>query len=412
DQQRQVTRQFVEFTRRPDVAERVRQLSQTTRDRSLPLASLRQLSNNLAQLGPGTALLYPLVLEDRVELILVTADSPPVRRTVAVGRVAINQAIAQFRSALEDPSSEAQAPAQQLYDWLVRPLENDLSQAQVQNLLYAPDDQLRYIPLAALHDGEGWLVERLRTSSITAASLTDFTASPQPELRLLAGAFTQGEYQVKAGDRRLSFGGLPFAGQEVRALSALVPEATAVFDQAFNRAAVEPQLNSYTAVHLATHAAFLPGQPDESFILLGDGDRITLRDVELEWFLTNVDLVVLSACETGVGGFGSGEEILGFGYLMQDAGARAAIASLWAVSDGGTQALMTHFYRALLTEGMTKAEALRQAQVALITGQHQAEADGDRGVSLRPRSPDAGPVASDLSHPYYWAPFILIGNGL
>jgi len=140
-----------------------------------------------------------------------------------------------------------------------------------------------------------------------------------------------------------------------------------------------------------------------------------LRDVEA-WNLPNVDVVVLSACETGVGDeLGDGVEILGFGYQMQRTGARAAIASLWSVSDGGTQALMDSFYAALQGGNTTKAEALRQAQIALITGNFEVLENQQRGiVGIRQRiqSTIPAPVVSRLSHPYYWAPFILIGNGL
>jgi CHAT domain-containing protein len=109
--------------------------------------------------------------------------------------------------------------------------------------------------------------------------------------------------------------------------------------------------------------------------------------------------VVLSACKTAVGSeLGNGEEILGFGYQIQRTGARAAIASLWSVDDGGTQVLMNAFYAAL-EQNMTKAEALRQAQIALITNDFTA-----LGID--------SPTQSSLNRPYYWAPFILIGNGL
>jgi CHAT domain-containing protein len=178
-------------------------------------------------------------------------------------------------------------------------------------------------------------------------------------------------------------------------------------------------MDDYTVVHLATHAAFVVGTPDDSFILFGNGERITLRDIQ-KWSLKNVDLVVLSACETGLGGkLGNGEEILGLGYQMQRAGARAAIASLWTVDDGGTQALMDSFYAALESKEVgqdsqpTKAEALRQAQIALITGDYRALGQQrGLGVQQRIQSSLSPRVASNLSHPYYWAPFILIGNGL
>ncbi len=122
-----------------------------------------------------------------------------------------------------------------------------------------------------------------------------------------------------------------------------------------------------------------------------------------------MDLVVLSACQTGEGDtLGDGKEILGFGYQMQRAGARAAIASLWSVDDEGTQTLMNAFY-GVLKQGITKAEALRQAQIALIQSTDQAT-EPERGSIRVEGIPSA--VKNRLSHPYYWAPFILIGNGL
>jgi CHAT domain-containing protein len=132
--------------------------------------------------------------------------------------------------------------------------------------------------------------------------------------------------------------------------------------------------------------------------------------------LSNVDLVVLSACRTAAstsGELGNGEEILGFGYQIQRTGAEAAIASLWYVSDGGTQGLMNAFYTALQTGKMTKAEALRQAQIALITGDYTALGNR-RGLEVGERIKNSLPseVSNRLNHPFYWAPFILIGNGL
>ena len=123
---------------------------------------------------------------------------------------------------------------------------------------------------------------------------------------------------------------------------------------------------------------------------------------------------MLSACQTAVGGkLGNGEEILGFGYLMQDAGARAAIASLWSVDDGGTQVLMNTFYNFLQTGKRTKAEALRQAQIALIQGENGLRSQPRGSITIEPLLSSIGEeVKNRLAHPYYWAPFILIGNGL
>lgn len=411
--QQKILAEFNTFIRSPAVETIVQQLSNTSRRQNIELEELNSLRDNLRNLQQNAVLLYPLILDDRLELVLVTADSPPIHRTASVKREDLNRAIAQFRTALENPNSDAKTPARQLYDWLIKPIENDLTQANAQTIIYAPDRQLRYIPLAALHDGNQWLVQRWRVNNITARTLTDFNTKPQPQLRVLAGAFTKGSYNFNIGNQQFSFNGLPFAGAEVENLATALPGTTKLLDQAFSREGTVPRMNDYSIVHLATHAAFVTGKPEDSFVLFGDGDRATLRDVE-NWSLPNVDLVVLSACETGVGGqFGNGEEILGFGYQMQRTGAKAAIASLWSVSDGGTQALMDTFYAALQTDKITKTEALRQAQIALITGDYQALGE-QRGLTVQQRIKRSLPktVTTRLSHPNYWAPFILIGNGL
>jgi CHAT domain-containing protein len=254
----------------------------------------------------------------------------------------------------------------------------------------------------ALHDGQQWLIQRFRVNNITAASLTDCGTRRSDRLRVLAGAFTEGVYSFKVGNLDFSFSGLPYAAQEVSNSAAEIPDTTELLNRQFSPNAIIPQMNNYNIVHFATHAEFVSGQPENSFILFGNGDRVTLRDVAT-WRLPNVDLVVLSVCKTAVSELSNGEEILGFGYQVQRTGARAAIASLWSVNDDGTQILMTAFYAALRRGDITKAEALRQAQIALITGDYST-------LGLRP---EALPEQGDrYSRPYYWAPFILLGNGL
>ena len=411
--EKEITKQFLEFFNSPEVQTWVAQLRQNTGGQNFDLENhAKNLRDNLRNLQQDAVILYPLVLDDRLELVLVTPDAPPVRRTVIVKREELNRAIVEFRNALKNPTSNAEIPAQKLYDWLIKPLETDLTQAEAKTIIYAPDGQLRYIPLAALYDGKQWLVQKFQINNITALSLTDFNTKPQEQLQILAGAFTQGSYSFEVGEQRFSFQGLPFAGVEVENLAQTIPNTTKLLDKEFNPDTVY-QMNDYSIVHLATHAAFVVGQPRDSFILFGDGNRVTLPEVE-SWDLSNVDLVVLSACETGLGDkLGNGEEILGFGYLMQQTGARAAIASLWSVNDGGTQVLMNSFYEALTGKNITKAEALRQAQIALITGDHTALGE-QRGtiVATYIRGELLPKVKERLHHPYYWASFILIGNGL
>src|SRR5919202_3754137 len=410
--QRETLREFANFIRSPEIVASVQQLNRTTGRENLDLKSLRSLQDNLKKLDQNAVLLYPLVLEDRLELVLVTPYTPPIRRPVPVKREDLNRVIVEFRSPLTNPQADAKIPAQQLYNWLIKPIEPAVSEAKAQTIIYAPDGQLRYIPLAALYDGNQWLVQKYQVNNITALSLTDLNTKPQNQLRVLAGAFTKGNYRFNIGNEQFSFNGLPFAGAEVENLATELPGTTKLLDQAFSREGTVPRMNDYTIVHLATHAAFVTGKPEDSFVLFGDGSRATLRDVE-NWSLPNVDLVVFSACETGLGGVCNGAEILGLGYQLQRTGARAAIASLWSVSDGGTQALMDTFYAALQTGKMTKAEALRQAQIALITGDYKSLGQ-QRGLEVQQRINRSLPKAVNtrLSHPNYWAPFILIGNGL
>lgn len=412
--QEKIIANFNNFIESDEVLALVEQLTPKTGKPDLvdDLEDLLSIQDNLRNLQQNAVLLYPLILDDRLELVLTTPDSPPIRRTVPVTKKQLSQIILAFRQALQNPSLDAKTPAQQLYNWLIKPLENDLATAEAKTIIYAPDGQLRYIPLAALHDGEQWLVQRYRINNITAASLTELNTQPQPQLKILAGAFTKGQHSFTIGQERFDFGGLPYAGVEVETLAETVPNTTQLLDNAFNPEDTKPKMGDHTVLHFATHGAIVVGTPEESFILFGDGTPVTIADIR-NWNLSNVDLVVLSACETGLGGqLGNGEEILGLGYQMQRAGARASIASLWTVDDGGTQVLMNAFYAALQGKN-TKAEALRQAQIALITGDYMALGE-QRGLIVAPRVRDGlkPEVANHLTHPYYWAPFILIGNGL
>lgn len=142
---------------------------------------------------------------------------------------------------------------------------------------------------------------------------------------------------------------------------------------------------------------------------MGDGSTISLREIEQQWKLPNVSLVVLSACETAIGGkLGNGIEVLGFGYQMQRIGSRASISSLWTIDDGGTQGFMNTFYTEL-KQGKTPAFAIQKTQKDFIQGKVTAkEIEQFRGLVPYVK----GGVPTDLTHPFYWAPFILVGNGL
>ncbi|NEQ72061.1 MAG: tetratricopeptide repeat protein [Okeania sp. SIO2C9] len=339
----------------------------------------------------NTVVLYPLILEDRLELILVTANSAPVHRTVLVNQEEFERVLFTFRVGLIDRrkvdnifDSRVAKAGLKLYNWLIKPIENDLKTNKVKTIIYAPDGKLRYIPLAALYDGEKWLAERFKINNITAASIMDLSPRRNRNIRILAGALTEGNYSFAIGKRKFEFEGLPFAKVEVEKLASMFPQTKKLLGDDFTKQFMELRMGSHSLIHFATHSAFVNGSPEDSFILYGDGELASLREVE-KWNLYGVELVVLSACETGKGKLlGDGSEILGFGYQMQVAGAAASLATLWQVDDQGTSEFMNDFYTALKS-GKNKARAVQKTQIAMIN--------------------------SEFNHPYYWAPFILIGNG-
>jgi CHAT domain-containing protein len=348
--------------------------------------AIESLQAAMQALPVETAVLYPLILEDRLEIMLLTSDGAVTRFTQnQVSRAALSNTVEDFQKSLKDKTSDAKPTAQQLYSWLIQPLEETLAAHQVKNIIYLPDGVLRYVPLAAFHDGEQWLVQKYQSHNITAATIDDLlTQNPAP-LSVVAGAFTDSSqsYPVPVGSDT-EYRGLSAARQEINNLAEAIPNTLTLLDQDFTSARMLASVGDRRIVHLATHAKFLPGQPEDSFILFGDGSTVNMRQLR-EWALPNVDLVVLSACETARSVEGDGKEILGLGYQIQQTGAGAAIASLWSADDNATAALMNQFYLALKT-GKSKAEALKQAQIELIESEN-------------------------FSHPYYWSAFILIGNG-
>jgi CHAT domain-containing protein len=389
----------------------IQSLQKTAANQNLKLNTYEDLQTRRQKLGKNVALFYPLVLDDRLELVILMRDRPPVRKPVAISAKQLETEIQTFRQQLEGRSPQIQQSAQKLYQILFQPIETDLKAAGVDTIVYAPDSFMRYVPLAALHDGTQWLAERYPINYLTALALTPLDPDQNSQPRVLAAALTR-EQQITLLGKTHRFSALQFTQPEINNLSKILPNTTTLVDQTFNRANLTKNLPQSTILHLATHGMFVLGSPDQSIILLGDGSTISLREIEQQWKFPNLSLVVLSACETAIGGkLGNGIEILGFGYQMQRAGSRASLSSLWKVNDGGTQVLMNAFYGAL-KQGMTKAKAMQAAQKALITGDYTTV--GGKRSDLMPSSAQAGQSVTEdkLTHPHYWAPFILVGNGL
>ncbi|MBD2316060.1 CHAT domain-containing protein [Phormidium tenue] len=350
--------------------------------RQIPRSELNKIPDYLQQIPQGTVLLYPLILSDRLELILFSPNSPPLNHTVKISQKELKDLINNYRTGLLDTTSEDyKAAAVALYNLLIKPIEAELIRSKAKTILYAPDGQMRYVPLAALYDGKKWLIEKYQISNLIAYSLSDFSPKPKTQPNILAGAFGG-----KAGEKRFGQLGLPATLKEVQAIANSFQNSVTLTEDQFSRQALESKFKNHNILHLASHAEFNTGAPDNSFIIFGNGDKIRLNEIS-DWQIPNIDLVILSACQTGVGKLGDGVEVLGFGYQVQKAGAKQAIASLWKVDDAGTQVLMEAFYQELKKGNITSTEALQRAQISLI------------------KSPN-------YNHPNYWSAFFAIGNGL
>ncbi|MGP1385357.1 MAG: tetratricopeptide repeat protein [Thainema sp.] len=376
-----------------------------------------------AQDGQQAVLIYPFVLEDKLWLVWAAAGNVIGSVEVPVTQAELSATVQRLGELLQSPQSNLeslQATSQQLYDWIIRPLETELAANDIDHLIFVNDRVTRYIPMAALYNGEQYLLERYRISTVLASGLTDTTdrLTEIDQSQVLGLGVT---------DAVADFNPLPAVGDELDAIiRSDAADPTGVYpgqvflNNDFTLDALKTNVRDARVLHLATHAAFVPGRADESFILLGNGDPLKVNDIEaMHRRLSNLHMVVLSACQTALGGqAGDGTEIAGISAYFLEAGrAETVIASLWSVNDSSTSLLMQRFYQLLATGELTKAEALRQAQIALLEqdfseiGIRDRRDDGtviavDRETGLPPA------VSNNLSHPYYWAPFILIGNGL
>lgn len=340
---------------------------------------------------------------DHLELILVTPQGKPIRKRVpGTTRASVLKVAEQLRSELTDitsRSSEYLPPAQNMYQWLVAPLEADLQSLGIQNLVFIMDSGLRSIPMSALHDGQGFLVEKYSVALMPSLSLTDTRYQDIKDSQVLAMGASKFSNQAP----------LPAVPVELSQITSLW-KGQSFLNKEFTLTNLKAQRRQkpFGIVHLATHAFFQPGEPSNSYIQLSD-TKLRLNQLQqLGWNDPAVELLVLSACKTAQGN----EEVeLGFAGLAVQAGVKSALASLSFISDEGTMALMTEFYEQL-QEAPIKAEALRRAQVAMLKGEIKLE-DGQLITPSQtlPLPPELAKLGNQtLSHPKFWAAFTLIGN--
>ena len=393
----------------------------SSRDASERVFQLREaegLTSTLRDLGDGSVVLYTVVTERRYVVMIITPDVQKAAE-FEISSADLNQKVMAFRQALQNPRSDPLPLAKELYTILVGPVARDLQQARARTLMWSLDGVLRYVPLSALHDGKGYLVERYRTMLFTPAS--------RDRLKDRSGAWRNG-LGLGVSKPMEGFDPLPAVAEELRSIfrdsgqpggeNGLLT-GRVLLDEAFTESALRDSLRRRPpVVHIASHFQFRPGSEEDSFLLLGDGRRLTVADLSAEFALfSDVDLLTLSACDTAVGGSdANGKEVESFGMLAQRKGAKSVIATLWPVADRSTRVLMEVFYpepaagcagieggRAAARPVDAAARLRRPVDRSLTTPWSHASAVL-AGAECRKRR--------DVpAHPYFWAPFLLIGNG-
>ncbi|MEB3310027.1 MAG: CHAT domain-containing protein [Snowella sp.] len=343
---------------------------------------LTATSADIDRLDPNAAILYPIILANRLAIILSLPNQPLQVYNTPLDPAKLEDAIAQLRYTLVIRSRrDFFPPAQALYNWLLRPVEKSLAtQPNVNTLVFVLDGPLRNIPIAALYDGKQFLIEKYRLSITPGLRLVTPSAMTETSTRTLFAGISQ-------SSERLGFTPLSYVKQELKAIQSQVSSST-LLNEAFTPEALDRSLTyqSFPIVHLATHGRF-SSQLQDTFIatwnkLLDITELSNLLKATNPTGETGIDLLVLSACETAVG---DERAALGLAGMAVRSGARSTIATLWSVNDEATAKLMEQLYSQLTKQNIAKSEALRQAQLALLS---------DRWYK----------------HPFYWAPYILVGN--
>lgn len=390
DQVEPVYRELVDLLLQPNsFQEQLKQARQVVE--SLQLAELNNFfreacldteARQIDEVDPTAAVIYPVILRDRLEIILSLPGQPLRHAATPIVQTEVEAGIQRMRNALRRTAfpQERLAATGDLYRWIIQPIAADLTQQSIKTLVFVLDGSLRNLPMAALHDGHQYLIERYQIANTPGLQLMNPHKFSQQQVKALVAGLSEGVA-----------GAIPLPGvkQEVETIERQLP-AQVLMDRAFTTQALKAKATtaSFTLVHLATHGNF-GSSAENTFLQTWDG-RLTvndLRSVLSQRSLKDqsaIELLVLSACQTAEG---NNRAALGMAGLAVRSGARSTLATLWAVNDASTARFIAEFYQQLLQPQVSKAEAVREAQLALIR-------------------------SKEFSHPFFWAPFILVGNWL
>ncbi len=333
----------------------------------------------LDAVSPATAIIYPIIFADRTELLVSYPDGLR-RHSVPVTASILTDEIRSFRRMLEKRTTREYLPhAQQLFEWLLRPLVQDLRRLKVDTLVFVPDGPLRTIPMSALHDGDRFVIAQYAVAMTPGLDLTD----PRPINRTRAQLLSSGLTKAVQG-----FPALPHVAEEMESIHSLF-KGEQLLDNNFIAPRLEGELKDgrYSILHIATHGQFAT-DVNQSFLLTFD-DKLTMTQLErlvglFRFRQDPLELLTLSACQTGIG---DDRAALGLAGIAVKAGARSALATLWFINDDASSELVSEFYRQLHDSSISKARALQSAQLKLLS---------DRLYE----------------HPAYWSAFLLLNNWL
>jgi len=344
-------------------------------------ACIDSASEYIDRLDDTAAVLYPIILEDRVEVVVSLPGMPLSHYRTWQTEDETNQTLDELFQYFNPVLSKNKRLrlSKQVYDWLITPIENALAQSDVETLVFVLDGKFRNIPMAALHDGEQYLLEKYSVALTPGMKLLGpHFQKPKPLQALMLGLT----------EARSGFSALPGVRAELEQVSARV-DAEVLFNEKFTRDNLAKEIDRvpFPVLHLATHGQF-SSKLDETFLLAWD-QKITISDLDSLLRARRqqdepIELMVLSACQTAEG---DDRATLGLAGMAIRSGARSTLATLWAVNDESTAVLMSEFYKELENSGISKAKALRQAQITVL------------------KDPQ-------FSHPFFWSPFVLIGNWL
>ncbi len=336
---------------------------------------------DIDSLDRKAAVIYPIILGDRLEVILSLPNQPLQHYRANIKRNELEAIIEKFRRSIVVRSRRNfYLPAQQLYDLLIRPALKDLTQNEIETLVFVPDGSLRNIPLGALYNGRQYLIENYNVALTPGLQLLAPRPIKQVKLKTIAAGLTQS---------RQGFSALNYVNSELNKIEETI-NGVVLVDEKFTGQALkrEIQYSNYPIVHIATHGQF-SSSIEDTFLLAWD-NKLNINQLDNILQTRNfkqedaIELLVLSACETATG---DKRAALGLAGMAVRAGARSTLATLWSVNDQATTQLMSNFYHELSDKHLTKANAVRQAQLSLLH-RHGYE------------------------HPFYWAPYVLLGNWL